>query len=97
MNATSTITSYWKPSLSESDTQHLQALGLAGSCIKGNPYTSHLKKPGERKALCGREPGGKGSVSRMVDRRGWMVYPTLEGPGRNLCEKCLKAAEGLTP
>lgn len=96
MTYTVTYTSYWKPSLTPADTQHLESLGFAGSCIKGNPYTSHLKKPGDPTALCGKEPGGPGRTRKMVDRRGWVVYKTFEGPGRKPCEACLRAAELLS-
>lgn len=96
MGYTVTYTNYWTPSLTPADTQHLESLGLAGSCIKGSPYTSHLKKPGEWTALCGKEPGAPGRTKRMVDRRGWLVYPTFEGPGRKPCEACLRAAELLS-
>jgi len=93
MTYTVTETRTWQPSLTPADAAHLQALGLAGSCIKGNPWMAHLKVPGERAALCGKEPGGSGRARRMVDRRGWLVYKTFEAPGRQPCEACLKAAE----
>lgn len=95
MTYTVTYTSYWTPSLTQTETQRLMALGFAGSTIQGNPYTSHLKKPGEWAALCGKEPGSPGRTNRMVDRRGWKVYKTIEGPGRTQCEACLRAAELL--
>lgn len=92
-----TSVSYWKPSLSESDTNQLQSLGLCGSTIKGNPYRSHLKRPGAAKALCGAQPGNAKShgSKRMIDRTGWLVHRSLESPGRTPCEACLKAVEEL--
>lgn len=96
MTVTRTITSYWKPSLTEADVAHLTTLGLAGSTVKGSPYVSHLKRPGEWRALCGKAPGAVGRQNRMADRRGWLVYETLEGPGRKPCEACLQAAERLS-
>lgn len=87
--------SYWKPSLSEADRQHLESLQLESVTVKGNPYTGHLKKPGEWPALCGKAPGEARKTKRMADRTGWLRYSNLEGPGRTLCEACLKAAEHL--
>lgn len=95
MGYTVTYTSYWQPSLAPADVQHLESLGLAGSTVKGNPWTSHLKVPGEWAALCGKEPGRAGRQNHMVDRRGWLVYKTFESPGRKPCEACLKAADRL--
>jgi len=96
MGYTSTISSYWEPSLTEADVEHLKSLGLAGSTVKGNPWTSHLKRPGEWAALCGKEPGAAGRQRHMIDRRGWLVYESFERPGRTPCEACLKAAERLS-
>lgn len=93
---TTTTTNYWTPSLTPADTRHLELLGFVGSSLKGNPYASHLKKPGAAAALCGKEPGPQGRTKRMTDRRGWLVYKTIEGPGRKPCEACLRAAELLS-
>ncbi len=95
MTITRTVTSYWKPSLTEADAAHLTALGLSGATVKGNPYTGHLKRPGELKALCGKQPGAAGRTNRMTSRNGWYLWPSFEGPGRTPCELCLKAAEQL--
>ncbi|KAF1003943.1 MAG: hypothetical protein GAK28_04406 [Luteibacter sp.] len=96
MTITRTVISYWKPSMTDGDAQHLQALGLRGATLKGNPYTGHLKRPGELKALCGKQPGAAGRTNRMVSRNGWYLWPDFEGPGRTPCEACLKAAELLS-
>lgn len=91
-----TITCYWTPSLTPADTHYLESLGLVGSSVKGNPYVSHLKKPGAAAALCGKEPGSRSRTNQMKDRTGWLVYKTIEGPGRKPCEACLRAAELLS-
>lgn len=85
--------SYWKSSLPVTEVMRLQALGLRGAVIAGNPYRSHLKATGEVKALCGAQPGGSKRTRKMVDRSCWRIYDTFEAPGRTPCEACLKVAE----
>ena len=97
MSITVTTTSYWTPTLTGSDVQHLQSLGLCAATIKGSPYKSHLKRPGEIAALCGAAPGASKlqRQRRMVSRSGWYLYAAFESPGRDTCEACLRAAEEL--
>lgn len=95
MSYTITYTDTWKAKLSDHDAAHLKTLGLFASTVKGHPGLAHLKIPGDAAALCGKQPG-KGNAKRMTNRVGWYVFANIEGRGRELCEGCLKAAEGLT-
>ena len=95
MTASYTYICTWEPSLTTADVAHLKNLGFVGASIKGNPYRRHLRKAGEPKALCGAAPGSSKGTYKMVDRTGWLLYESFEGPGCRPCEKCLKAVEGI--
>lgn len=97
MVQTVTHTSTWKPQLLDSERAHIESLGLRAAKLNGSPYSTHLKFPGgEKPALCGAYPG-KNKNRKMTARAYWSLYAEVEAPGRPLCEKCLKAAEKLTP
>lgn len=64
------------------------AEGYVAVVLKGSPWTSHAKKPGELRSACGKQPGKKSPWSSHRNRTGWSMYTDGREP---TCEKCRAA------
>lgn len=68
--------------------------GYVAAVVKGSPWTSHVKRPGEVAAACGKQPGKRAPGSTHRNRTGWLLYSDGRAPTCEKCRAAIAKAEG---
>lgn len=70
--------------------------GYVTVLLKGSPYVSHAKRPGEISAACGKKPGPKNPHTSHKNRTGWRMFTDARPPSCEACMAAITKATGRT-